>query len=498
MITFNTFRILYAGLAALLLFLATPASAAYYLCNDGSTTYSATGCDGHGGVKSYYTVCGDGIVDTGEQCDNGSNNSDNDPNACRTDCRFAYCGDGVIDSGEQCDREYLGGAICTDFDKNGVMSNSIQEPWYWGGTLKCSNSCKYDLSQCHYCGDGIVQSQQEQCDDGNNIDDDGCNSNCTSCITLTTNPEIIGDTQVCTANYSVDDYGDLGAIIIKAPNLTLDCDGAKLTGTGDGIGIYIKRSDNVTVKNCLIDNYEFGIYAEDSDNIQVLGMGNHITNTTDQLVLDNSTAQPAPPPEMQQFGGGVNPNAQALMGQQIQPKTVTPQVGDALKVQALPKAAAKGALTQPAKPAVESREERRARLKAERERRRTPTSSKDARAVTEVAPRRITPPRQQHRENTPVILHPRLNQQFPTTTTINAEARFDSKRKVVYLLKQLPNKSVVRRSRDGRFGKLAPGRYCVAAAYLGKGEKESPCIEFSVQAQRKRAPLQAPLKLPRQ
>ena len=49
-------------------------------------------------------VCGDGIlVSACEQCDDGAANSDILPNACRTDCRLAHCGDGVQDTGEQCD-----------------------------------------------------------------------------------------------------------------------------------------------------------------------------------------------------------------------------------------------------------------------------------------------------------------------------------------------------------------------------------------------------------
>ncbi len=48
-------------------------------------------------------VCGNGIVETGEQCDLGSQNSDSTPDGCRTECRDAYCGDGVQDSDEACD-----------------------------------------------------------------------------------------------------------------------------------------------------------------------------------------------------------------------------------------------------------------------------------------------------------------------------------------------------------------------------------------------------------
>jgi len=47
--------------------------------------------------------CGNGAVDSPEECDSGATNSDRTPDACRLDCTKAKCGDGVVDSGEQCD-----------------------------------------------------------------------------------------------------------------------------------------------------------------------------------------------------------------------------------------------------------------------------------------------------------------------------------------------------------------------------------------------------------
>lgn len=47
--------------------------------------------------------CGDGLMDPGEACDEGRDNSDTLPGACRTGCTRASCGDGVIDPEEQCD-----------------------------------------------------------------------------------------------------------------------------------------------------------------------------------------------------------------------------------------------------------------------------------------------------------------------------------------------------------------------------------------------------------
>ncbi len=100
-------------------------------------------------------VCGDGIVQLGEVCDDGAANSDQIADACRTDCREAFCGDNVIDTGESCDD---GGA------------NSDSEP------DACRSHCAPAV-----CGDGVIDSG-ESCDDGGtNSDDDpdACRTSCT-------------------------------------------------------------------------------------------------------------------------------------------------------------------------------------------------------------------------------------------------------------------------------------------------------------------------------
>lgn len=91
--------------------------------------------------------CGNGVIDAPEECDDGSDNSDTEPNACRTNCRLPTCGDGVHDDGEECDD----GGDNADFGKDA-----------------CRTTCVLPS-----CGDGGVDTG-EACDDGNEDWGDAC------------------------------------------------------------------------------------------------------------------------------------------------------------------------------------------------------------------------------------------------------------------------------------------------------------------------------------
>jgi TQXA domain-containing protein len=140
-------------------------------CGDGLVNAPGETCDPPGApqpngqfCRDDCTFCGDGHLDGGEACDDGPNNSDIAPNACRTDCTLPSCGDGVIDTGETCD-----------------PPGSAQPPH---GYLCREN--------CTVCGDGVVQPG-EQCDDGNDaecdplhprepLNGDRCNNECAGLI----------------------------------------------------------------------------------------------------------------------------------------------------------------------------------------------------------------------------------------------------------------------------------------------------------------------------
>ena len=48
-------------------------------------------------------TCGNAVIEEGEECDDGDNNSNELPDSCRENCQSAFCGDGVIDASEACD-----------------------------------------------------------------------------------------------------------------------------------------------------------------------------------------------------------------------------------------------------------------------------------------------------------------------------------------------------------------------------------------------------------
>ena len=93
------------------------------------------------------STCGDGVVNTNEECDDGNDSSTDD---CTTTCTLNVCGDGYIyDSVEECDQGTENGAAC--------------DSAYESTCTACSTSCYYTTSSGEFCGDGVVNGG-EFCD----------------------------------------------------------------------------------------------------------------------------------------------------------------------------------------------------------------------------------------------------------------------------------------------------------------------------------------------
>jgi cysteine-rich repeat protein len=118
--------------------------------------------------------CGDGVLDAGEQCDDGNP----DPtDGCTNDCTI--CGDGSITAPEECDdgpgtcSAGMTGSSClndAECDTSEAAGDGVCALANDGTT--CAPNCKLPG-----CGDGLVEPG-ETCDDGNTQDGDNCPSNC--------------------------------------------------------------------------------------------------------------------------------------------------------------------------------------------------------------------------------------------------------------------------------------------------------------------------------
>ena len=124
--------------------------------------------------------CGDATVQVGhEDCDGFNLNGNSCQSLgyyggtlfCTQDCRyfaenclaFGSCGDGTIQTNF--------GEVCDGEDLNAQSCVSLG---YHPGTLACSGNCSFDTTACDgICGDGVLQSSFEQCD-GGNLDGQDC------------------------------------------------------------------------------------------------------------------------------------------------------------------------------------------------------------------------------------------------------------------------------------------------------------------------------------
>ncbi len=98
-------------------------------------------------------VCGNGILESGEECDDGNTVSgDGCSSTCTLESPVPVCGNGIVEGGEECD------------DGNTISGDG------------CSASCTIEPPPA-VCGNGILEPG-EQCDDGNLEAGDGCSAHC--------------------------------------------------------------------------------------------------------------------------------------------------------------------------------------------------------------------------------------------------------------------------------------------------------------------------------
>jgi cysteine-rich repeat protein len=272
---------------------------ATYVCKDGACAPPTS-------------VCGNGTVETGEDCDFGTAN--NGPNkGCEANCKFsctaaASCDDGNACNGtESCDPVTVGtgngkkcnagtalgdgtacgtGKIClTRVCQNSTCGDGYIDAGK-GETCEPPSSATCD-SMCHsiVCGDG-VRAASEQCDDGNKTNLDGCDSACKfEQEQRATSLVMSWDTNVCAKNA-------LGTAIVDTTTAQPQLQTALANGVKDGtISILLKflGLDDLTGTASTLP-FKLGVFHA----TQVAGTGYDGTNdvdwwyTTDSMSIDGN------------------------------------------------------------------------------------------------------------------------------------------------------------------------------------------------------------------
>ena len=169
-----------------------------------------------GEENNYKPVCGNNIIDIGEQCDGGDGCS----SLCRTETALVLlpaCGNNKLETGEECDDGNLvNGDWCSSVCKielpillppppTSVCGNGKLETGEQcddgSETISCDNNCTFTI-----CGDRTVNATaNEKCDDGNTEDGDGCSS---TCIVEEKEPILTTDAKKCTSNYDACNIDD--------------------------------------------------------------------------------------------------------------------------------------------------------------------------------------------------------------------------------------------------------------------------------------------------
>jgi parallel beta-helix repeat protein len=267
-------------------FTAIPASLGYYrlepgMVYEGDHVYSATApmikvvCDPDGacGSGESYVFCPQDCT-TGIQDDRCDMAKDGliDP-----DCQYAVDpdhnpaadtdGDGVLDGSDACALTPAGEVV----DASGcACSQKIcldGEPYPLAIGI-----CNPTTAVCEVLADADedgIPDDQDNCPNAYNPEQYDCDGNgagdqCEFAL-------IDADTTLEPCTYYIPDTDLDGAVTITASNVTLDCQGATIVGTGEGYGIYIPdHVDHVTVQNCRLRNFRYGIYVDNSSDNQLI------------------------------------------------------------------------------------------------------------------------------------------------------------------------------------------------------------------------------------
>jgi len=230
-------------------------------------------------------VCGNEILETGEQCDDGNQNGQvctpaygQSCNYCSTACQTMtvqgpYCGDNIKNGTEACD------------GTDGVPEH-----------FQCTDNCTLEFLP--FCGDGIVQPTEE-CDDGNTQDGDGCSANCQTEV-----PQLCESGETLT-EFKYNSKPQIATIDSNTTNLTNQLCGCSYLSvdTSNGLPHYIYITwDNLGDISNYDEVFKFNLllnHKEDSTTIKVelknqLGNWVEVCDPAERSVFIEDTCDLAP------------------------------------------------------------------------------------------------------------------------------------------------------------------------------------------------------------
>lgn len=231
-------------------------------CDDGATNtdaWTATEvCNGSCTGPSAY--CGDGTPDAGfEACDDGN---DDDADSCSNSCVLSSCGNGEVDSGEDCDSGGVNTALCdancSDVECGDGFVNDVAGESCDGAGEETA-SCDLDCTEVT-CGDTTVNAAAgESCDTGG-VNTAACDSDCTA-------PEC-GDRIVnAAANEACDDGGVFTAECNDNCSEALCGDGIVNTAAGEECDGDSGCDSNCIIVGCGDGEFDAGEVCDDGNRI---------------------------------------------------------------------------------------------------------------------------------------------------------------------------------------------------------------------------------------
>lgn len=188
-------------------------------CGSEQNSSNLGACLWAGSTASGKSVCGNGILEPDEACDNGTEPNHTNSDGCNDNCTRtgfitgqSICGDGQIGLGEECETCWTGA--------NNDVANTIANGSCTNGDINagktaqsgdgCSNKCLLEgslekLGNINYglavCGNGLVDLGEE-CDlgaTGNGAAGSGCSATCLRSLVAVSDSSLKGPTQVASS-----------------------------------------------------------------------------------------------------------------------------------------------------------------------------------------------------------------------------------------------------------------------------------------------------------